>query len=153
MSDANDFVISNNNATSDNFSSIAFYNGSSAVAAIQAIYDRAGTNDGGLAFLVRNPAGQIKRAMRITSDANIGIGTITPRTKLDINGNLWVDGNYLNGYYIPDLNKYNSTTSTITDTNWQTSWSTFDSNMKNQYREYAVDLNTTETIGANIDGT
>ncbi|MEO5351576.1 MAG: hypothetical protein H7836_18330, partial [Magnetococcus sp. YQC-3] len=25
--------------------------------------------------------------------------------------------------------------------------------MKNQYREYAVDLNTTETIGANIDGT
>ncbi|MEO5351555.1 MAG: hypothetical protein H7836_18225, partial [Magnetococcus sp. YQC-3] len=44
-------------------------------------------------------------------------------------------------------------TSNVVDTNWQTDWTAFDTNMKNQYREYAVDLNTTETIGANIDGT
>jgi hypothetical protein len=35
-----------------------------------------------------------------------------------------------------------------TDTNWQTSFTAFDSNMIGQYRKYTVDINTTENVNA-----
>jgi hypothetical protein len=40
------------------------------------------------------------------------------------------------------------------DTNWQTSWVTFDSNMINTYRKYAIDINTSQNIDSdkNIRG-
>jgi hypothetical protein len=47
-----------------------------------------------------------------------------------------------------------STVSTV-DTNWQTSWPTFDANMVAQYRKYSVDLNTSQNINSdkNINAT
>lgn len=38
-----------------------------------------------------------------------------------------------------------------TDTNWQTSWATFDANMKNQYRKYSIDLNTSNNINSDAN--
>lgn len=51
-----------------------------------------------------------------------------------VDTNIWTEG-----YNIDDL---------LLDTNWETSWTTFDANMVGQYRRYSVDLNTSENINA-----
>jgi hypothetical protein len=97
--------------------------------------------------------------MFLNSDNNFMLGGWDGSAPFFFNGltnNLTIDKNvYADCFVMSDDNAICSKadlgqTSNITDTNWQTSWSTFDANMKDTYRKYSVDLNTSKNI--NTDG-
>ena len=64
-------------------------------------------------------------------------------------GDLNMDLNYLQiGDNISDLVNDSGFITSYVDTNFETSFSAFDSNMSGTYREYSVDLNTTANVNA-----
>jgi hypothetical protein len=78
--------------------SIDFYSGpaanSSPRARFKAIDD--GDSSGHLTFWTKNPGSQdnaVTERIRIVSNGDVGIGTSTPMAKLEVNGNVMVDGN------------------------------------------------------------
>jgi hypothetical protein len=68
--------------------------------------------NGGLLFEVRNGAasnpgydGATNIAMKIASDGNVGIGTTSPDGKLDVTGDIWLNGDNVNSSYYLRINK------------------------------------------------
>jgi hypothetical protein len=78
--------------------SLTFFSGSYENAAIQG---REGTNtdwSGELVFLTRNNEDPITEKMRITESGNVGIGTNSPSTELDVNGVVTASGGNSNDW-------------------------------------------------------
>jgi hypothetical protein len=74
---------------------------------------------------------------------------------LNVLGNISADSNISATYFKGNGSLLTGISTGVTDTNWQTSFPTFDANMKGQYRKYSVDLNTSANINAdgNISAT
>lgn len=93
---ASNLDFKNSNTTNNNYSSIAFWNGSASgfVASIDGInvnHNTTSTASGAIRFNTNN-AGTISEKIRIDSAGNLGVGTTTPAYKLDVYGNSRVDG-------------------------------------------------------------
>jgi|GEM_PF-1388216 len=83
----------NNDLTNNNTTGIKMGSSTKLFTAIETVMNNhaAGAEAGTLTFTTIN-AGARGEKMRIQSDGNIGIGTITPQKKLDINGDALVNG-------------------------------------------------------------
>jgi len=93
--DSKDGLAIRNYDSSAKYSSLYFSNDDAGVGSARITLVQQGATDADLAFSLRNPADssyQYER-MRITSDGNVGVGTSTPAQKLDVNGNIKLNGN------------------------------------------------------------
>jgi hypothetical protein len=86
LSTDGDFVnIRNQNSTTNNFSSIGFFDSSNELTSRIASIRGTSNGRGSLAFINGQTSDGLKvEMMRITSDGNVGIGTTSPGAKLDI---------------------------------------------------------------------
>jgi hypothetical protein len=68
------------------------------IASIASVYTNFSTSVGGaLAFSTNNGSGTVGEKMRITSTGNVGIGTTTPATTLDVNGDVTIADKIIHG--------------------------------------------------------
>jgi hypothetical protein len=85
----------NSNSTDGNFSNIGGYNSNSLVTSQICFVNESHANrTGAIVFLTHN-GGSMPERMRITSDGGIGINTTNPTEKLEVNGNVKVQGNII----------------------------------------------------------
>ena len=85
----------NSNSTDGNFSNIGGYNSNSLVTSQICFVNESHANrTGAIVFLTHN-GGSMPEKMRITSDGGIGINTTNPTEKLEVNGNVKVQGNII----------------------------------------------------------
>jgi hypothetical protein len=77
---------------------LSFYstsNGTSENAYIQVQNDGGTTNTGEMLFATKNSGGTLAERARIDASGNLGVGTTSPSAKLDVNGAVIVQGNYV----------------------------------------------------------
>jgi len=85
----------NSNSTDGNFSNIGGYNSNSLVTSQICFVNESHANrTGAIVFLTHN-GGSMPERMRITSDGGIGINTTNPTEKLEVNGNVKVQGDII----------------------------------------------------------
>jgi len=88
-------LIQNTNGTANTYGILSFLDaGGNSVAALMGYYQDDANNQGALGLWTRPSGGSITERMQITSDGNVGIGTSSPTTKLDVSGNASVSLNF-----------------------------------------------------------
>ena len=92
------FTLQNKDTTDNNYMGYYFLNANSnnIVSITATAENQTGTAPAGsLQFFTRGGGGGITEAMRIASNQNVGIGTVTPSEKLTVNGNFSVGTNFI----------------------------------------------------------
>ena len=101
---SNTLLLQNGDITDGNYEGISFYTlnnigDPTVVASIGAINTNhlVGSESGDIGFVTRGGTPDVGERMRLTSEGNLGVGTINPSEKLDVSGNIQASGTICDG--------------------------------------------------------